>query len=294
MSQILFSELITFVQIHLPSFPNAKTGTAANWVIEELYERLNQVYYSTFTTRAATTTGTVNVTSGQTAVTFSSGVLVTTDGMRLVQIEGESTWYVVTRNAADTAGVLSSAFAGTTNATATYQIIYPTITFPATVGTILRVGSVDGTLELGLAAAQDRNRIFSGQTVGTPLFYNPYAFDDGATPNDAHRIILTPFPNTQRSYEYEYDARATLIDPAGATTQAIAIPTSFRPALYAGTLSLCWLAQDQESADRWEAKFEQAVRKALATKGKEVSGRRVGIAGISRRYDPTWGGYPRA
>lgn len=285
MSQILFSEVVTFVRVHLPNLPQLTIGTHLNLMLEEIYERLALNYYSTFTTRAATTTGTVSVTAGSTAVTFSSGVLGASDGMRVFQSNGDSTWYVLTRTNATT-GVLSSAYAGATDATATYTILYPTVTFGAGVGTILRVGRANTNLELDLAAGAARNRVTMGVTSGIPLYYAPYAFDDGATPNDAHRIILTPFPNTAQAYEYEYDARPTLVDPSAAdpTTVSVAIPTTFRKPLLYGTLGLCWLREDQDSSDRWTSKAEEAIRQAMATKSKEVSGRRQGLTNRGGRY----------
>ena len=70
---------------------------------------------------------------------FSSGVLGSTDPLALVQVSGDSAWFTVTRNTADTDGLLSSAWAEATDGTATYSLVYPFISFSAGIGEILKI-----------------------------------------------------------------------------------------------------------------------------------------------------------
>lgn len=286
MSQLTLSDVVTFVHIHIPDYPQAKIGAAVNLILEEVYERLNEIGYSTFTTRAPTTTGTVSVTNGSTTATFSSGVLLAADAFRVVQIGDDVTWYVVTRNAADTAGVLSSGFAGATNATAAFRIYYPTVTFPAGVGQILEIKR-ESDVPLQFAPGINPATIVSVGTVGAPRYFAPYSFDDAATPNDAVRVILRPFPNAMYGYEYQFIARPTLIDPDTVTpsTVKVAVPTTFRQPLLFGVLTLCWLGDDQELSDRWSAKAENAFKKALAYGGQLASGaQRQGVYAQQRGF----------
>ena len=282
MSQLTLANVSTFVRASIPNYPQAKIGTFANLVLEEVYERLNQINYGTFTTTAPYTTGTANVGNNSAAIVFSGSALGASDPLRLVQVGDDPTYYIVTRTNATT-GVLSSVYAGTTNATATFKIVYPTVVFPAAVGVPLAIKREGfGRLEFG--PASDLNARLRGNTTGQPMYYSPYAMDGAATPDDAHRILLTPYPDAMYSYAYEYLARPTLIDPdtVTPTTEKVPIPTSFRSALLFGTMALCAEAEDKDG-DKWAMKAEMAFRKALAHSGAGTTGQRRGAYGHRRQ-----------
>jgi len=285
MAQLTLTEAMTFVRLHIPNLPQLNVGTFVNLVLEEVYERLAQIQYSTVTTRAPTTSGTVNVTNDNTAVTFSGSVLLTTDALRLVQIGDDATWYGLTRNAADTAGVLSSKYAGTTNTTATYKIVYPVVTFPSAVGQVLSIKR-EGYEPLVFDPSADLRERTLITTTGVPMYWSPYTFDSAATPDDSFRALLRPFPDAQYPLAYQFLVRPTLVDPAAASpsTEKIAVPTSFRQAILYGALALAWYARDKDEPNPWEEKAEAALRKAMAHGSAPTSMQREGVMASGREF----------
>lgn len=276
MSLLTLQNVVDWVQIHIPGYPQVKVGTALNLVVEEVFERLHQVEYTTITTLAPVTTGTVSATNGSATVTFSASVLATTDPLRIVQIGDDPTWYVLTR-VSGMGGTLSSKYAGTTNATASHKIAYPAVTLPGAVGQVLRLHR-EGFRDLDYGPDIDPESYCRLGTVGAPTAFAPYSIDQSASPTDSIRYLLRPAPDATYALEIDYLARPTLVDPSSATptTEYVAVPSSFRRAVNYGTLALCWLAEDRAD-NPWEMKAEDAFRKALATTGTPSSGPRRGV-----------------
>lgn len=264
MAQLTLAEVISFVQDFEPDVPQAKIVRKLNLVIQELYEKLAVPQRGTFTTKAPTTTGTVSATNLSTGVTFSSSVLETTDPIRLIQIEGDTTWYTLTRTNGTT-GVLSSGFAGDTGATLTYQIAYPIITYPAAVGQIIRCwreGLDQDLLSMGDEGARSR---LLDPSVGMPQWRAPYIFDATGTPDDLLREELIPAPSQALSYTYVYSTRPTYIATGASTSSVVNLPQLASPAILWGTL--CYVSFQRESGKSnpyYLGKFEDAKMKALA------------------------------
>lgn len=260
------AELIDELTDQIPSAAQEKIVRAANKVVRRIYAESTLPEYSTFTTRAKVTTGTVSVTQDQTAVTFSSGVLSATDPIVLVQIDGDEQWFVVTRNAADTAGVLSSKWAAANDATATFTIVYPAISFPVNVGEILRIWR-EGEADLKFCADRGSEWLL-GSVAGTAMRWSPYLHDSAsATPNDdLLRILLTPAPETREVWQYAYRRRQTLLTPGGATTQTIPLPDVWFECVVAGTLFYLWDQRDQQDRSAfWREEYERVFQRTRGT-----------------------------
>lgn len=262
MALLTLAKLMDSVLDEIPGKEQAAIVRSANRVIRRIQTEYVAPKRSTFTTVASTTTGTVNVTQGSTTATFSASVLLTTDPVRLVQIEGDSSWFEVTRNSADTAGVLSSKWAEATDTTATHEIVYPLISFPAGVGEILSVWRAGHE---PLHFAVNETEVGWHTVVGTPTYWSPYVHDDAAaTPNDdLLRIRLHPVPNTRMVYQYLYKPRTTELDPAGLTTQTVPLPDLWNEAVEQGTLFFLWKQESRnEKAMLQSAVFEAALERA--------------------------------
>ena len=262
MALLTLAKLLDEVRDEIPNKEQAPIVRAANKVLRRLQTECLLPQRSTITTKAATTTGTVSVTADSTTATFSSGVLSTSDPLRLVQIDGDSTWFTVTRNAADTAGVLSSAWAEATNATATYKIIYPTLSFPAAVGELLSIWHAG---EEPLRFAMNETDVQWQTTVGQPCFWSPLLYDDAAADpnNDLLRIRLHPPTDERIVYSFLYRPRTTFIDTAGATTQTVSIPDLWTEAVVSGTLFFLWKQEaNNEKALLHSALYEAAIARA--------------------------------
>lgn len=294
MAQKTLGEVLDFVKDYIPDAPQAKIVRKLNLVIEEIHEKITLPERGTFTTKAPTTTGTVSATNGQTAVTFSGSVLLTTDPLRIVQIDGDGTWYTLTRNAADTAGVLSSAFAGETGATLTYTIAYPAVSFGAGVGRVLRVWR-EGFDDLEIASDENAPGRAVAAATGTPMWRAPYVFDAAATPDDALREVLIPAPDDDYSFTFIGLRRPTAIATNAATSVTIALPSVFNRAVMYGTLALMWGQEDDdERSGPWEQKYLRAIHEAMATTHKGLESRHRSIYESRTWRESAWQSPPES
>jgi len=262
MALLTLAQLLSDVQDEIPGKAQAQVVRAVNKVIRRVYTEFVEPVRTTFTTLAQVTTGTVSVTQDSTAVTFSSAVLASTDPVRLVKIDGDSNFFTLTF-ISTTQGTLSSKWAGATNATATFTIVYPTISFPAAVGEILSIQQYGyETLKF----------LIGGQmpwTYGIPETWSPYVHDESsATPNDdLLRIFLSPAPTTRIVYEVWYKPRVTFLDPAGATTQTIPLSNLWYDSVIQGVLFFVWKQERREGSEVFtqNAIYENALARARAS-----------------------------
>ncbi len=290
MSQLTLGGVIDYVRDYVPQCPQAKIVRKLNLILEEIHEEVAQIEQTTVTTRAKVTTGTVMAALGSTAVTFSSAVLTfpNTDSLVLVQIAGSSTWYVVTPSST-TVAALSSAFDGASGPTLTYTIVYPVVVFPASVGQILNMNYRGDAL---MQADKENHELrLASFGVGRPRWYGSYVPDTTATPDDAHRVILTPYPDAVYSLECSSKRRPVLLGIADATTTKLVLPSLFNRAIQFGTLALCWSQEDGGARfGEWWGRYKEALREARATVATEDRGHRTGFG---RRRGRNWDYYER-
>jgi len=261
--QPTLANVLDFVDDFIPDLPQAKVVRKLNLILADIHELVGADHRGTFTTKAPVTTGTVSLTANSASVTFSSGVLLTTNPLAVVLFDGDSTWYTVTRNGADTAGTLSSVYAGATAATATYQMVFPLVTYPSTVGQVLRVWR-EGMPDLIYGADEATpGRSIAGDT-GVPLYRSPYIFNSGASPDDSLREWLTPAPDDEYSFAYVAMTRATELAVAASTSTVLGVPGYFDRAVKFGTLALCWGQDDSEGRYAfWTDRYKMALRQAM-------------------------------
>jgi hypothetical protein len=273
-----------WIRDYIPNCPQPQIIRKLNMILSEIHEEIAQQEWTTFTTKAPVTTGTVAVTNGSTAVTFSNSVLnvAATDGLVFLKIDADpnGTWFPLTY-VSGTTGTLASKYAGTTDAAATYRIVYPTVVFPANVGQILYVQDRTGKLEM--ATRENAEMRASSDIVGKPRWWGPYTHDPAATPDDAHRIITTPFADATYSYECLIMTRPTYLGAGDSGGTKIDLPALFDKAVLYGTLALCWSQEDGESKfGPWWGRYQKALAQARSTSNAEVSGRRLGALGRRR------------
>lgn len=263
MALLTLAELIDECQDVKATLPQAKIVRAANKVIRRIHAETTIPQYSTFTTRAKVTTGTVSVTQDSTTATFSSAVLATSDPIDLVQIEGETAWFLVTPGST-TVGTLSSMWPAATDATATYTLVRPTVSFPRAVAEILRIWR-PGLEDLDYAPDRGGDEVERLASVtGTPVRWSPYIHDAAtASPNDdLLRIILDPAPESRETWMYSYRSRPALLTPGGATTQTIPLPDVWNEAVIAGTLCGAYEVRDGlAAAGAKRSEYEAIVKR---------------------------------
>jgi hypothetical protein len=256
---LTLAALLDDVRDELPSKEQAPVVRAVNKVVRRLHTELVGPERSTFTTRAVTTTGTVAVTEGSTAVTFSSGVLLVTDPLRLVRVEGEAAWFALTRNAADTAGVLSSAWPRATDAAAAYEMAHPTVTLPAAVGEVTEVRRGNAA-PLGFRPAPG-----CPSGVAAPATWGPWSVDSSAASpsDDLLRVVLDPAPLEAEVFSFWYRRRTPALSPSGATTQTVPFSDLWYEAVVQGTLFHLWRQEGDRGKSLLAGQlFEAAVARA--------------------------------
>ena len=285
--RLQFSDVISFVQDYIPATPQAKIGRKLNLILEDIYTEISQVQVSTFTTRAPTTSGTVTATNNSNAVSFSGTPLLSTDPLQYIQIDGSSEWYELSYVSTST-GTLSSVFEGTTGAGLTYTIAYPTVSFPSAVQQVLSI-TKQGFEPLKYSSKSNLEERGTIITPAQPVWYSPYLFNasTGATPDDAHRILLLPFPDAQYTFSYTYMSRPALLSVSGATTQYIPLPSLFNRCVQFGTLALCYGQDDGEGAlGPWWGRYLKELTKATAVRtATEGSSQSASVYTRGRRVD---------
>ena len=266
MALLTLANMIDEVQAEIPNKETVNIVRAINKVTRRIYTETVEPARGTFTTLPTVTTGTVSVAQDSTVATFSSGVVLAADPVRICQIDGEQAWFILTRGASDTAGVLSSKWPAATNATANFTIAYPTVTFPKEVGEILSIWR-EGFEPLFFTSDSRLTTILPMVTSGIPTHYSPYQFDaSGASPSDdLRRFFLTPVQMTRLVYSYTYKPRFTFLDPAGATSQTVPLPDIWYDTIVAGTLFWLW---KQESSMGQQALAQSAVYEAAFTRAR--------------------------
>lgn len=245
MARLTLANLINEAQDIKQAYPQAKIVRAVNKSLIRVHAENAIPKVSTFTTRPQVTTGTVAVTENSAAVTFSSEVLSTSDPLCLVQIEGNSAWFVLTI-VSTTTGTLSSAWPEATDATATFTIVFPTITFPQEVGEIVRIWR-DPDMELEFMSDPGRDWDWLGSEVtGTPQRWCPYQHDSSAaSPNDELlRILLDPAPEERETWRFAYRARPSLLSEGGATTQTIPLTDQWNEYIVAALVAEMYEVRD--------------------------------------------------
>ena len=245
---------------------------ATNLVLRRIYTEFVEPKRGTFTTTAKVVTGTVAVTQGSAVATFSNGVVLTTDPQpRLAQILGDPTWFGLTRGAGNSDGVLSSAWATTSNATATYTICYPAQSLPSDVGEVLAIWR-DPFNQLKFALHERDTSWLWQSGVGVPMYWCPYQHDESAAnPNDDRtRVLLSPASQDAVVYTFSYKPRHTYLDPTGATSQTIPLTDLWGEAIVQGVLFFLW---KQDAAKEKALLASSLYEAALArTRGAQLPG----------------------
>jgi hypothetical protein len=284
MALLTLADLVTDCQFEIPGKEQATIVLAANKVIRRIQADYVEPAWTTFTTKVALTTGTVSVTQDLAAVTFSGSILSAADPVMLIYIEGEVSPFVMTY-ASGVGGILSSKWAAATNGTATFSILYPTVSFPFAVGEVLEIRRGDYKLQFHVG-------IQCPSQAGLPSRWGPYVHDEtGTAPNDElTRTWLDPAPNTRVVYLVQYKPRTTFLTPGGATTQTIPFQTLWYDAIVQGCLYYLWKQERRNKEDVLVQKslYEEAMTRARGSQHPAASvqsrrGRRWGLSAYEER-----------
>lgn len=242
------ANLISEVQDEIPEKPQAKIVRSINKVLTRIVTEMQEPKRSTFTTKAKIETGTVIVTQDSTTATFSSTILSDTFPFMMLQVEGDENWFNLTYSST-TVGILSSAWAEDTNATATYTLVFPAVSFPSDVGRVLSIyQNPQRPLTYG---GIERAGSWPWQVFGRPTNWLPYRIDMTATTpdDDKTRVLLWPAPDARMVFSYSYYPRIAFLTEAGATSQTIPLSDLWYEAICAGVIYHCWQQDDRPKAE---------------------------------------------
>ncbi len=283
MALMTLATLLRHVRAEISSKEQEAVVDALNMVLRRIHHDTVEPQHTTFTTKAKAVTGTVAATQDLTLVTFSglATALAATDPITLVQIAGDSTWFPLAYASAST-GNLSSAWAQATVAAATFKLVYPTVSFPNSVGEVLNIFR-DG-VKLGFRAGGG-----CPWNVGAPTTWSPYRHDEAsASPsNDLTRIWLGDAPMERETFTLEYRPRTPAIATNAATSVTIPFTDLWEEAIVEATLEILW-GQESDGKGRVALKHSRAEMALARARGGQDP---AGVIGRTCRVSRSSGGF---
>ena len=248
MASLSFANLSTRIMnaIRIPvanTTESAKVDAIINMVYREICGKYDFYWLTKRTTLVTSddiTTGTVSVTKGNVAITFSSAPSVSIAG-RTFYVSGNAVEDALFRIATHTAGLadatLASAYTGATDTVATYNVWQDEYNLPDA-GKVLHVKRFGSPYPLQIIGAQEMyNLKIHDRGEGIPQLA---AIDDYSTtgdPTTSRRFIVHPFPDDTFSLEIHY--RQALNTELSGTTRPL-IPDDWLHVLEWGSLAECY------------------------------------------------------
>jgi hypothetical protein len=262
MALMTLATLLRIVRHEIPGKDQPSVVDAVNMVIRRVHTDTVEPQRTTFTTKAQATTGTVAIAQDATLATFTglATALAATDPLTLVQIDGDSTWFPLTYASAST-GNLSSKWAEATVAAATFTLVYPTASFPNTVGEVLNIFRGSDKLAFRPGGGCPWG-------VGSPMSWSPYRHDEAsaAPSDDLTRVWLDPAPTDRQALVLEYRPRTPAIATDAATTVTIPFTDLWEEAIVEATLEILW-GQESDGKTRVALKHARAENALARARG---------------------------
>lgn len=229
----------------------------------------------TLPTTAPYTTGTVAVTNGSAAITFSTALPVSIVGQLFVA--GGHYYKVATGGAGDTAATLDSVYIGSSNATASFQIIFYQLTLPTDFSpprlyeALIQTGDGVNQLTFTPDHALFEEWPDESKTIGQPTLFRYFG----------GKMILWPPPDGAYNVKVLYHRTPTDLSTDTADDTALDWPSDLQYALLQGVLAVGYEYIDDTIADRCRTRFENALRAAVSRNNRAPG---VG-AGRLQRWD---------
>jgi hypothetical protein len=237
-------------------------GVRFNWMWLDLRTVVN--------TTAKYDTGTLAVTKGSTAITFSSAPtgLGSFAGRTLLVPGANDDWnatYRLETHVANAAGaVLDAAYTGETDAAATFRIYADRIALPADVGHIKHLQRYGFSEPMRRLGPEDMSRIKAfDQREGKPDVFATYQWANNGTPVDGLELVIHPYPDL--AYRLELLYRQTLNTEVGGTEHFL-IPDDYSQLLRYGTLARAYpiVMNDIERGGYYQTLFNDLLNVNVA------------------------------
>lgn len=239
------------------AFPGVDADLIEGWITDCYQEILGALPWSRMdvqailVTTAPYATGTVNVSEGSQAVAVTGGAWSAAMSGRAFRISGDEEEYRFTQTGAAT-GTLDRAYAGASNAAASYSIYQTIYPLPADCR-FLDEGAFPGPRRR-LATEQGQETLPSIDLTGEPEVWWPCMDDDSTPPQMQVRL----FPIPDRVYGIPYTYCAEVSNPGG--TSALLLPWMQPAVLIEGTSAkIKRHLKDYVGAQMAKAAFSDAV-----------------------------------
>lgn len=253
-----------------------------NSVIGELFQQTKQEYQlasSAIETVAEYTTGTVAVTKGSTAITFTDGILDTSHVGRKILISGDSFGYEILSRTSDSVGVLVNAYMGETKTAATFKIVQDEYSLPSDFETPKVVDNAFGNLRLTIVHHLPVNFAISDTIRLCKLTMD-------------NKLKFYPAPDRVSYFQFEYYRSFALTENKD---DYIKVPDKYISTIAFGVARNYWLSTSQDrislsKSQQFAQLFENGKSDMVADKykaqGPLVQFRPYAAAGIVGYTDP--------
>jgi len=228
----------------------------------------------TLPTTTPFSTGTASVANASSSVTFTDTLPADIEGQLFV---AGGHYYTIAQRTNDTTAALDSAYIGTTDTAASFQIIFYQLTMPSDFS---EPRLYDATIQTGdgvydLDYVPDHilftDEADESRTIGLPTLFR---FHAGA-------MQLWPPPDGAYNVKIYYHRTPSEVTTSSADTVALDWPSDLQYALLQGLFAVAYEFIDDSIADRCRQRFENALRAAVSRNNRPPG---VG-AGRLQRWD---------
>ena len=272
---LTYTQLETEVlnQIRIPvtnATEQAKVAAVINNVYRDLYVKEDWWFLwkrTVINTVAKITTGTVNVSNGSAALTFTNAPGLVTGYVMLLQGDSNDSGavYRISSTGTGTSQTADAAITATTNSVAGYRLYQDSYDLPADCGKVLLVKRYGERLPLNMVGMQEFSRYkILDTTEGKPEIVTVFDFDITGDPTSARQLQVHPYPD--RTYRLEIFYKQQLNTQLSGTTQPF-FPDEYRQILVYGALAACYpiFLNDVERGKYWQSKFNDTLALMVAT-----------------------------
>ena len=272
--------------------PTADTTTLARikQIVNDVYRDicLHEDWYwlvkrHVLVTATAYTTGTITVTTGSTAFTFSDAPtdLGTFVGRKLhvsgTTPDGIATYRITAHTADSATGLLDVEYANTGTSTATFHVWQDEYDLPTDFLSLVDAQRYGYELPARAVGPRDMLTMKGRSTMeGKPQAYTVLDFETSGDPTTERQLWIHPNPDRPYRVEVYYRRQATEM---GSAEDIPAMPEEFRHVIMDGALADVYatINADETRAAMFRARYEQGLAR-MAVQHREVTGQRSAVA----------------
>ena len=274
MASLTFANVLTRVanRLRIPEANTTETTKVAA-VINDVYREIaskaawewlydRQIINTVDRFGTAEDSTTANVTKGSTSVTLSAtqATSLLDKQFNVPGNEVEDGLYRVSAHTAGTDAVtLASAYTGTTNTTASYQVWTDEYDLATDVGEVRFVRRFGWPGMLDRVSPQEMQRLKShDRSEGPPVVYAVWDYETSGDPTTQKQLVIHPFPDD--TYQLEVHFKQSLNTEVSGSTRLL-IPDDYVHVLEWGVLSIAYpvFLSDNQRGQHFGARYSDAL-----------------------------------